>query len=66
MLPPNRMSFRPGLLWLTPDLVHIIHCLSRNDTFSLNFKYRIRCVRVCQVEDHCFRVQALRRFETQS
>jgi hypothetical protein len=26
MAPPNRMSLRPGLLWLTPNLVLIIQC----------------------------------------
>jgi hypothetical protein len=31
--PVNRMSLRPGLLWLTLNLALIIHCLSWNDFF---------------------------------
>jgi hypothetical protein len=30
---PNVMSLRPGLVWLTPNLTVIIHCLSRNPFF---------------------------------
>jgi hypothetical protein len=30
---PNRMSLRPGLLWLTQNLALIIQCLSRNNIF---------------------------------
>jgi hypothetical protein len=30
---PNRMSLRPGLLWLTLNLALIIQCLSRNSIF---------------------------------
>jgi hypothetical protein len=29
----NRMSLRPGLLWLTLDLALIIQCSSRNNIF---------------------------------
>jgi hypothetical protein len=31
---PNRMSLRPGLLWLTLDLALIIQCLSPRKMFS--------------------------------
>jgi hypothetical protein len=56
---PNRMSLRPGLLWLTVNLALIILCLSWNNVFIfLNFTYPLRClcvppgVRVPQVEYH--------------
>jgi hypothetical protein len=37
---PNRMSLRPGLLWLTLNLALIIQCLPWNNIFiSFNFTY---------------------------
>jgi hypothetical protein len=43
---PNRMSLRPGLLWLTLNLALIIQCLSWNNIYFFKF---------CgpQVEYHC-------------
>jgi hypothetical protein len=32
---PNRMSLRPGLLWITLNLALIIQCLSQNNVFFL-------------------------------
>jgi hypothetical protein len=34
---PNRMSLRPGLLWLTLNLALMIQCLSRNNIFIFVF-----------------------------
>jgi hypothetical protein len=54
---PNRMSLRPGLLWLTLNLTLIIQCLSQNNNF-FNCTYPVRCfrvppgVRVPRVEGH--------------
>jgi hypothetical protein len=65
----NRMSLRPGLLWLTLDLILIIQCLSRNNIFLISlsaqdiFAYPLTylCaspgVHVPQVEDHCLRLR---------
>jgi hypothetical protein len=50
---PNRMSLRPGLLWLTLNLALIILCLSWINIFFLNFTYPLRCLRVPSVEYHC-------------
>jgi hypothetical protein len=64
MAPPNRMSLRPGLLWLTLNLVLIILCLSRHYIYYIyiyiyiyQFFFSIlhipvRCLRVPQVESH--------------
>jgi hypothetical protein len=59
---PNRMSLRPGLLWLTLNLALIIPCLSRNNIYIyINFTCLVICfpdtqvVRVPQVEDHRFK-----------
>jgi hypothetical protein len=62
---PHRMSLRPGLLWLTANLVLITQGLSRNNnSFSILytqydiFSYSLRCLRlllgvhVSHVEDH--------------
>jgi hypothetical protein len=56
----NRMSLRPGLLWLILNLALIIQCLSWNNIFIIffNFTYPLRCLRVPQVEYHCARPHA--------
>jgi hypothetical protein len=66
---PNRMSLRPGLLWLTLNLDLIIQCLSWNNIFIfLNFTYPLRCLRVTpgvhvpQVEYHCSKASCLTSF----
>jgi hypothetical protein len=53
---PNRMSLRPGLLWLTLNLALIVQRLSWNNIYSFfNFTYPLRCLRVPQVEYHWLR-----------
>jgi hypothetical protein len=57
MVLPNRMSLRPGLLWLTENLALIIQCLSLNNIL-LYFTYPVSWfrvppgVQVPQAEDH--------------
>jgi hypothetical protein len=44
---PNRMSLRPGLLWLIINQALIIQCLSRNNIYIFfNFTYPLKYVRV--------------------
>jgi hypothetical protein len=51
---PNRMSLRPGLLWLTLNLAPIIQCLSWNNIYYfLNFTYPLRRLSLPQVEYQC-------------
>jgi hypothetical protein len=53
---PNRMSLRPGFLWLTLNPALIIQYLSWNNIYIFfNFTYPVRCVCVPQVEYHCYR-----------
>jgi hypothetical protein len=48
MVLANRMSLRPGLLWLTLNLALIIQCSSWNKIYMyiFNFTYLLRCLRV--------------------
>jgi hypothetical protein len=56
---PNRMSLRPGLLWLILNLALIIQCLSWNIFIFFYFTYPLRClhvppgVRVCNLGVYC-------------
>jgi hypothetical protein len=67
---PHRTSLCPGLLWLTLDLILVIHCLSRNNVFCFNLTYLVKIflptlrrllvplgLHVPQVEDHCLRLR---------
>jgi hypothetical protein len=49
---PNRMSLRPGLLWLTLNLATIIQCLSRNNSSFPHFYITRKMFSPTQVEDH--------------